>query len=75
LPRDLRRSIDGITSSNPNATVNVSFECYVFSGRGPCVGLITCVVCLSVIVVTVRLSLNFIMGVKMYTLDSEDRVS
>jgi hypothetical protein len=32
----------GITGSNPARGMNVSFECYVLSGRGLCDGVITC---------------------------------
>ena len=35
------RSIAGIVGSNPAGGVDVSCDCCVLSGRGPCVGLIT----------------------------------
>jgi len=35
------RSLPGIIGSNPTGVINVCRECYVFSGRGLSVGLIT----------------------------------
>jgi len=35
------RSLAGIAGSNSAGGMDVSCECYVFSGRGLCVGLIT----------------------------------